>query len=69
MTQKDRIVELMRDMRWHTNAELNKIWFRYGARLWELKHEEGYLIEKRNVPKKPGLVEYRYAGRRAGIGG
>ena len=69
MTQKDRIVELMRDMRWHTNAELNGICFRYGARLWELKHEEGYLIEKRNVPKKPGLVEYRYAGRRAGIGG
>ena len=65
MTQKDRIVELMRDMRWHTNAELNRICFRYGARLWELKHEEGYIIEKRNVPKKPGLVEYRYAGRRA----
>ena len=65
MTQKDRIVELMRDMRWHTNAELNGICFRYGARLWELKHEEGYIIEKRNVPKKPGLVEYRYAGRRA----
>ena len=65
MTQKDRIVELLRDMRWHTNAELNRICFRYGARLWELKHEEGYIIEKRNVPKKPGLVEYRYAGRRA----
>lgn len=65
MTQKDRIVELLRDMRWHTNAELNRICFRYGARLWELKHEEGYIIEKRNVPKKPGLVEYRYAGRRS----
>ena len=55
----------MSDMRWHTNAELNRICFRYGARLWELKHEDGYLIEKRNVPRKPGLVEYRYAGRRA----
>ena len=65
MTQKDRIIELLRDMRWHTNAELNRICFRYGARLWELKHEEGYIIEKRNVPKKPGLVEYRYAGRKA----
>ena len=65
MTQKDRIVELLRDMGWHTNAELNRICFRYGARLWELKHEDGYIIEKRNVPKKPGLVEYRYAGRKA----
>ena len=65
MTQKDKIITLMSDMRWHTNAELNRICFRYGARLWELKHVEGYLIEKRNVPKKPGLVEYRYAGRRA----
>lgn len=65
MTQKERIAELMRDMRWHKNSELNRICFRYGARLWELKHEDGWLIEKRNVPKKPGLVEYRYAGRRA----
>lgn len=64
MTQKECIVALMSDMKWHTNVELNGICFRYGARLWELKHEEGYLVEKRNVPKKPGLVEYRFAGRK-----
>ena len=57
MTQKERILELMSDHEWHDARELNRICFRYGARLWELINDEGYPIEKSH--KKGTLWQWR----------
>lgn len=46
-TQKERLLKLFEGGRWVSNIEMNKICFRYGARLWELQ-QAGYLFEKRN---------------------
>lgn len=42
-TQK--IIALLEKKKKVTNRELNNICFRYGARLWELRHELGYDIK------------------------
>lgn len=38
-TMKQKIYDLLRDGNWHSFRELNKICFRYGARLWDLKQD------------------------------
>ena len=55
-TKKEKILELLMDFKWHSNAELSKITPRYGARLKELR-DEGYMIEKEYVGE--GLWLYR----------
>jgi len=61
-TQTARILKLLRqknsngDYMWVSFRSLNNICFRYGARLWELKHQDGYEIEKRS---RRGVWEYR----------
>ena len=38
MTQCDRIRALLSDGRWHSMRELNRICYRYSARLYDLAH-------------------------------
>ena len=58
MTQRDRVLELLADGRWHNGAELleNGEW-RYTARVHELRLS-GHLIESRRAARSP-LAEYR----------
>ena len=58
MTQRDRVLELLADGRWHNGAELleNGVW-RYTARVDELRLS-GHLIESRRAARSP-LAEYR----------
>ena len=64
MNQRERILAALKEGP-KTNDWLNKnIGFRYGARIWELKHDHGYIIECRHVPKKGGLFVYELKGRK-----
>ena len=45
-TQRDRIAALLADRRWHCVRELNRVCWRYGARLWELR-SLGVTFEKK----------------------
>lgn len=62
MSQKDRILEALRDGP-KTNDWLAKnICLRYGARIWELVNNDGYIITCSHVPKKGGLFVYELKG-------
>ena len=52
-TQRERIEACLADGEWHSGAELNRICFRYGARLHEMK-KDGVEWEKRFPPRKRG---------------
>jgi hypothetical protein len=67
-TQKEKIVALLSDGRWHSTIELHAICWRYGARLWDLRRD-GYVFEKRRTPD-PRIEEWRLvsAPDRAGAG-
>lgn len=56
MTQKERILALLSDGRYHHMRQLNDICFRYGGRLHELRRE-GYVIETKRIGE--GQFEYR----------
>jgi len=43
-----------------TNIELNTICFRYGARIFELRHHDGYDITR--SPMKAGVCTYTLRG-------
>ena len=62
MTHKNAIRNLLLDMRPHTNSELARISLRYGAYIYDLRHEDNLLIETKSVPGKPGLYTYTYKG-------
>ena len=47
---------LLSDGRWHSNVQLNRICFRYGARIFDLKRD-GYNIDSERV--KGGLWQFR----------
>ena len=51
--QRERIESLMSDGEWHSGTELNRIAFRYGARLHEMR-ADGIVIEKRFPKGKKG---------------
>ena len=55
MTQKDKILELISRKKGATNIILNKIAFRYSARLSDLR-KEGHKILSLPVPKTGGQV-------------
>jgi hypothetical protein len=57
LNQKNKILLLLSDGEWHLNVELNKICFRYGARITELR-QGGNDIEAERV--KRGLFRYRW---------
>jgi len=52
MSQTDKILNLLKDGKWHSTIELHQICWRYGARLFDMR-EQGYKLEKRpsSVPK------------------
>ena len=58
MTKKEKILQLLRDGKWHSTVELNQICFRYGARLHELK-KEGYFFEKKKAPWNRNIELWR----------
>ncbi len=60
-SQKQRLLDLMQDRRWHTNRTLNDIAFRYGDCLFRLKKEDGYLFNKKCL--KRGYWSYRLIGK------
>ncbi len=55
-TKEQKILDLLLDGKWHDTAELNRIAFRYGARLFELRRK-GYQLETRRV--REGLWAWR----------
>jgi hypothetical protein len=59
LTQKDKILNLLRDKKTVTNYELNDICFRYGARLLDLRND-GYVITSKHI--KDSLWEFTYEG-------
>lgn len=61
LTQKDRILDLLRRRESVTNAELILIAHRFGARIHELRNE-GHDIRWTPVKGRPGLTRYRLEG-------
>lgn len=57
MTQKQRILRILRRKRWVKVQELNEIAWRYGAVLFELR-KDGYVFQKRRQHDKPHLEEW-----------
>jgi len=47
MGQKEKLLDLLSDRRWHGMEELNEICYRYVARFYDLG-KVGYEIEKKN---------------------
>ena len=60
-TQRERVLALLSKGRWVHARELHEISWRYGARLYELRHYEGYEIERRRAPDGSGMYEWRLA--------
>lgn len=56
-SQAARILRLLKKKGTVTNRELNRICFRYGARIWELRRE-GHTIVSNKV--RGGLWEFTY---------
>jgi len=56
MNQKQRILKLLNDGNWHSTIELQKICWRYSARLWDLR-EDGYVFDKRPATGYEGQIE------------
>lgn len=54
-----KVLRLLKEKRAVRNTELNKICFRYGARIHELRHE-GHIIV--SVSEGSGLWTYHYMG-------
>ena len=59
LSQTARILNLLKTKKRVTNRELNRICFRYGARIYELRNE-GHDIRTERV--KDGLYEFVYFG-------
>lgn len=55
-TQTAKILKLLKEKGSATNVELNKICFRYGARIHDLRHDEGYDII--SVHEKGGVWRF-----------
>lgn len=60
MTKMAKILKLLKTNKRVTNHELNKICFRYGGRIHDLRRE-GHII-KTNRLNNDGLFEYSYHG-------
>jgi hypothetical protein len=61
LSQTARILKLLKAEGQATNGQLNKICFRYGARLHELRVEGHDIL---SVKEKGGLWRFVYKGRR-----
>lgn len=61
MTQTGRILALLKRKGSVTNVELNRICFRYAARIHELRKEQHDIL---SIQEKPGVWRYFYRGQR-----
>lgn len=59
VSQTAQILNLLKTKKRVTNRELNRICYRYGARIWELRRE-GHVIVTNRV--KDSLFEFVYRG-------
>jgi hypothetical protein len=59
LTQTARILKLLKTNGSATNRELNRICFRYSARIAELRQEKHRIVTER---QKDGLFTYKYMG-------
>ena len=48
-SKKKKLRALFADHRWHDANELNRIAYRYGAYIWDFRHDEGMNIERKRV--------------------
>lgn len=63
MTQKQRILEVLSDGRWHTATELYRTGCVLHSRISDLRNKDGYTIERRNVGGVGAEAhEYRLVG-------
>lgn len=60
-SQSSKILKLFKEKGTVTNHELNRICFRYGARIHELRND-GYIIVTSKL--KEGLFSFTYKGHR-----
>lgn len=60
-SQTAKILRLLKERGKLTNHELNKLCYRYGARIYELR-KEGHLIISNHI--KDGLWEFVYKGEK-----
>jgi len=56
-TQRAKIIKLLKTNGKATNTELNRICFRYGARIYDLR-KEGHIIKSKHI--KDSLWEFIY---------
>ena len=61
MSKQARILRLLKNKGGATNAELNKICYRYSARIYDLR-KEGHIIVPVHI--KDGLWEFIYKGHK-----
>lgn len=59
-SQRQKILAMLVDHHSVTSAQLNKVCFRYSARIHELR-KQGHAITSKQISK--GLWEYTYEGR------
>ena len=60
LTQKQRIINLLSDGKWHDSIELHEICWRVAARLWDLR-KEGYRFLKKPHPFKRKIELWKLA--------
>ena len=60
-TKTARVLKLLQSKPAVTNSELNKICFRYGSIIYDLR-KEGHVIKTNCLNNKTGLYEYKYFG-------
>lgn len=60
-SQTSKILKLLKEHKVVTNAQLNKVCFRYSARIHELR-KDGYIIVASRINE--GLFRYTYKGHR-----
>lgn len=62
-TKKARLLQLLKDRRYHTSNELLKAGgYRYGARLHNLR-SDGYVFSVKQSVKSPSLFQYRLVSK------
>ena len=60
-TKTARVLKLLQSKPAVTNHELNRICFRYGSIIYDLR-KEGHVIKTNCLNNKTGLYEYKYFG-------
>ncbi len=58
MSQKDKILNLLKDNRWHSFMELLAVYYKYTQRIFDLR-EIGHVIEERRSDSNPHACDYR----------